>query len=126
MLIIDDDEDTLEVVFEMLDGAGYEVVLAHDGREAMELLINGLRPAVIMLDVMMPKANGNTFRIWQRARPELARIPVLVATAAPLSKNALEELSPDGQLDKPFDFRTLKDAVQSLIDRPRPSPGATP
>lgn len=119
VLVIDDDDDTREVLLEMLGAAGHDVVLATDGREAMEWLVEGLRPAVIMLDVMMPVVNGYLFRAWQRGRPELAGIPILLATAAPLSNEALAELAPDVRLDKPFDLRALLDSVQMLVDRAR-------
>lgn len=119
VLVIDDDEDTREVLLEILGGAGHDVVLASDGGEAIAWLTEGFRPAVIMLDVMMPVVNGFAFRTWQRARPELAGIAILLATAAPLPKEALVELAPDICLDKPFDLRTLLDSVQTLVDRTR-------
>jgi CheY-like chemotaxis protein len=117
VLVVDDDEDVRDVLFEMLDGAGYDVVLAENGREAMEALMGGVRPAAIVLDVMMPVANGFAFRVWQRAQPELARIPILVATAAPLSSEAMAELAPDIRLQKPFELRELMGALETLVGR---------
>lgn len=126
VLVIDDDEDTRDVLSEMLDEVGYDVVVAASAREGMERLIGGLRPVVIMLDVMMPMAGGHTFRTWQRARPELAHIPILVASGASLSREALAQLSPDIRLRKPFDLHELTTAVQTLAGGGADVLGASP
>src|ERR1700694_1689 len=78
VLIGEDDPDIQDAVSELLATAGYEVVLAGDGQELAALLDGGLRPNVILLDLMMPRVNGYDFLAWRGGRPELRQIPVVV------------------------------------------------
>src|SRR5689334_6104245 len=78
ILVVDDDEDILEALRDLLRDEGYDVVAARDGRTALERLRGGLRPRLILLDLMMPTMNGYEFRREQRADPALAGIPTIV------------------------------------------------
>jgi CheY-like chemotaxis protein len=80
ILVIDDDSDIREVVGEALQFAGYEVSTARDGRDGL-VRARTFRPAVILLDLMMPGMSGWEFRAAQLREPALAGIPVVVVTA---------------------------------------------
>lgn len=123
VLVIDDDPDTLEVLADILGAGGFEVVSAHDGDEAMRFLDGGLRPAAIVLDVMMPVVSGFQFRMLQRRHPIYGSIPVLVATAAALGDEDVAALAPDRFLRKPFRYRELQDAIRELTGAPITQPG---
>jgi CheY-like chemotaxis protein len=82
VLIVDDDEDIRNTITDILELRGYQVSAAADGREALERLRNGLRPGVILLDLMMPIMNGWEFLEATRGRAEIARIPVVVLSAS--------------------------------------------
>lgn len=81
ILLVDDDPDIQQAIEDCLTQAGFQVQLAHDGQEALECLVAQPHPALIILDLRMPRMDGLGFRTVQRARPELADIPVVVLTA---------------------------------------------
>src|SRR5262249_28128646 len=78
LLVVDDDEDILESYGALLTCAGYEVATAENGRVALEKLRDGVRPDLILLDLMMPIMNGWELRTALLSDPKLAVIPVVV------------------------------------------------
>jgi CheY-like chemotaxis protein len=85
LLIIEDDEATWRSLAEALQGDGFDVVTAADGREGLQLLRGGPRPSAILLDVMMPVMDGWDFRHVQSNDPSLRDIPVLLISASGFS-----------------------------------------
>jgi CheY-like chemotaxis protein len=90
VLIVDDDVDILEALAELLESEGYAVTTVTDGQAALNRLRAGLRPSVILLDLMMPGMNGWDFRTEQLKDVDLRDIPVVVVTAATASEAALK------------------------------------
>ena len=86
ILVVDDDDLIRDLLRALLQEEGYAVATAANGRAALDQLAAGLRPCLIILDWMMPGMGGAEFRAEQRRRPDLARIPVLVITAAHASQ----------------------------------------
>lgn len=82
VLVVDDDRDIRETLGEVLSEEGFRAVCVGDGRAALDELEGGLRPEVILLDLMMPRMDGWQFRREQAKQPSLADIPVVVITAA--------------------------------------------
>jgi CheY-like chemotaxis protein len=83
VMVIEDDEDLRAVVVQFLDGSGFDAIGFSDGREALAALRRHAHmPAVILLDLEMPRMTGWEFRRELLRDPELARIPVVVASAA--------------------------------------------
>jgi two-component system alkaline phosphatase synthesis response regulator PhoP len=80
VLVVDDDVDFCEATKLLLDSKGYEVILAHDGKEGLEKVRAG-RPDLVILDVMMPEMNGYDVCVVLKADKELKRIPVILLTA---------------------------------------------
>jgi CheY-like chemotaxis protein len=78
VLIVDDDDASRFALRALLEAHGWSVVESRNGDEAMERLREGPHPAAILLDLMMPDANGWAFRRKQLAAPELANIPVII------------------------------------------------
>lgn len=116
VLVVEDDPDMREIQRATLDCAGHQVVLAGNGREALELLARR-RPCVILLDLMMPVMDGLTF-LAERARRGLAEdVPVLCVTAGgeEMQKHALT-LGARECLPKPADFDELCDRVRHYCD----------
>src|SRR6185295_5342774 len=105
ILVIDDEPDIRDALATVLTTEGYPVVAAADGREALTLLHDGLRPCVILLDLMMPRMNGWEFRVEQRDHPELAGIPTVVVSAA--GADAIRAVKADAWLPKPIDVDRL-------------------
>lgn len=92
VLIIDDAEDVRVALTELLDDEGFSAKTAGDGGEALDLLLGGFRPCVILLDLMMPGMNGWDFRAEQMRIPELADIPVAVLSASFNAQTTLAKL----------------------------------
>lgn len=105
VLLVEDDPDVAQVLADLLGHFGYEASTARDGAHALALLRDGMRPDVVLLDLMMPNMDGYRFRRSQRADPELARIPTIVITAQ--VRPDLEELAPAAYLRKPFEMDAL-------------------
>jgi two-component system alkaline phosphatase synthesis response regulator PhoP len=80
VLVVDDDVDFCEATKLLLDSKGYDVVLAHDGKEGLEKVRAG-RPDLVILDVMMPEMNGYDVCVVLKADEELRKIPVILLTA---------------------------------------------
>jgi DNA-binding response OmpR family regulator len=120
ILVVDDEPDALEVLAFKLREAGYAVVLAKDGAEALEMARNEL-PSLIVLDVMLPEIDGlDVCRILRRD-PRFASTPILMLTARVEERDqALGlELGADEYLTKPFSPRELVGRIGKLLERNR-------
>ena len=111
ILLVEDDRDSREGLAYILEDAGHTVAVAPNGREALNLLEKGIRPAVILLDLMMPVMNGWEFLEERRRRPPIAAIPVVVLTAASLDQK-LSALGVES-MRKPIDGDKLLEVVKS-------------
>ena len=83
VLIVEDNDDTRDVLQRVLQINGYDVVPARDGFDALGYLRSGGRAAAIVLDIAMPHMDGIAFRRVLSAEPRFARIPIIVYTANP-------------------------------------------
>ena len=110
VLVVDDDEMIQDSIREVLSDEGYDVVLAHNGVEALEKLRNGEQPFVILLDLMMPVMDGWQFRVEQKKDALLSKIPVIVITAAGSSVRG--SIDADEFMTKPVRLDDLLEAVR--------------
>jgi CheY-like chemotaxis protein len=118
ILVIDDDDDTRATLCMVLEPEGYEVAEAPNGARALEMLREGMRPGLILLDLMMPVVNGWEFREQQLADPALADIPVVVFSAY-ADVQRTEAMGADAYLKKPLGLDTLLSAVRCHTSRRR-------
>jgi CheY-like chemotaxis protein len=125
ILVIDDDESIRETIGSILTDEGYEVIDG-DGIEALDKLRRGLRPAFILLDLMMPEMDGWEFRAQQLHDPELALIPVVVISGDGHAEAKAAALQADSHLRKPFELSALLAIAQDFTNRERFSPSSTP
>jgi CheY-like chemotaxis protein len=114
VLVVEDEAAARAGMEQLLRGAGYEAVGAENGLAALELLRSGVRPRVILLDLMMPVMDGWAFRREQLRDPHLAHIPVIVLSA--LHHGWVEGIPPT--LPKPIDVRQLLDELQDVLTPP--------
>jgi CheY-like chemotaxis protein len=118
VLIVDDDPAARELLAANLKSAGYRLVHAASGEEALNLA-RTLRPDAITLDIMMPKPDGWDVLATLKADPDLCEIPVVIVTVAPergigLSLGAVEVLT------KPVDRARLTALINRLVHRDGP------
>ncbi len=116
VLAVDDNEQNLQLLEEYLWDWGYEVVLARDGREAVELYPR-CNPSIIVLDVMMPNMDGYEACQLIKGSPAGRTIPILMLTALTGSSEKIKALESgaDDFLNKPINREELRTRIRSLI-----------
>ena len=107
LMLVEDDPDLADALSELLRQEGYEVLVANNGEEALERLKTTTPPAVILLDLMMPKMNGWDFRAAQQEDPELLKIPTILISAGTGIARAAGALGLRDYAQKPLDLDTL-------------------
>jgi CheY-like chemotaxis protein len=101
ILVVDDDEDVRDTIREALEVQGYEVAIAANGQQALEVLQSGPMPALILLDLMMPVMSGQQFLEKQRQDATLAKVPVVILTADGRIKEKAASVHATGYVRKP-------------------------
>jgi two-component system chemotaxis response regulator CheY len=112
VLVVDDDPDILDAICDILEVEHYRVARARNGLEALDR-VEQERPAVILLDLMMPVMDGVTFAHALHARPQVADIPILVISADGNPARAAS-VGARGYLAKPFDIDALLGHIIAL------------
>ena len=117
ILLVDDEDDIREVAQMSLEmTAGWEVVTASSGAEALRMAA-AERPDAILLDVMMPGMDGPATARALKAAPETAEIPIILLTAKvqAADRRRFDDLGVAGMLAKPFDPMALADEVSGVL-----------
>jgi len=118
ILVVDDDEVHILVAENILKNE-YEVFTAKSGKEALDHLLHGLVPDLLLLDILMPDMDGwETFnRI--KALSYLKDVPIVFLTS--VSKTTEEkrafEIGADGYITKPYDKKELLDRIKKIIEK---------
>ncbi len=117
ILVADDDAIVRALVRATLSSAGYDVLEAADGAEALRL-VRSARPDLIVLDLMMPSRSGLDVLRELKADTERAAIPVVMLTARTQEgdRKAAAEAGADCFLAKPFSPRELVRVVADALD----------
>jgi len=118
ILVVDDDDDVRGAVAEALEDEGFEVMKAEDGAVALRMLLAGAKPAVILLDMMMPEMDGWAFRAEQQRHPEIAAIPVIVFTAYGVPRETAAQIGAQGFLKKPLRLEELLVTIRQVGQEP--------
>jgi CheY-like chemotaxis protein len=120
VLIVDDDVDIREILAETLADVGFDITTACNGRDALTALrCMKVRPAAILLDLMMPIMDGYRFLEQRSVDPGLASIPIAIVTAGHgVDRDRLGDDLPI--LHKPFDVPELLDVLDTLSSGSRP------
>ena len=112
VLVVEDDALTRDAIKSALEGGGYRVDCAHDGRQALDRLGAAEPPALILLDLLMSGMDGWAFRREQERDPALASIPVVVVSAAGDVPATAAALGAADYLQKPVEFDHLLATVR--------------
>lgn len=117
ILSVDDEQDVTDLVAFHLQRAGYEVLTAADGRQALDV-IQRRRPDLIILDLMLPDIDGFGVCEILRRQAATATIPIIILTAWATTdaKSLGLELGALDYLTKPFSPKRLVERVRYLLD----------
>lgn len=117
ILVVDDRGSLLAAVREILELEGYNVLIALDGTQALQVM-EEVRPDLIVADILMPRMDGYAFYETIRARPEWASIPFIFLTAKATKDDVFkgEELGAEGYITKPFDPNVLLEAIRAQLE----------
>ena len=115
IFVIEDEPSVAEVVSLYLRRSGFSVSVFHDGKEALEALQN-LTPALVILDLMLPGADGWEITRWLRARGD---VPIIMLTARREEMNRIAglEMGADDYVVKPFSPQELVSRVRAVLRR---------
>lgn len=116
VLVVDDEAPAREVISEMLESLGFDVIAAESGQKAIELYRNRNNPiALIMLDLTMPKMNGEkTFRALKKIDPSI-KVIIMTGYSEETLRLRFDDSELAGALSKPFDNNELIKAVSSIL-----------
>lgn len=117
IVIVEDEPDTAEMYAEMVRISGYEVIKYYGGIPAVEQ-ITEIRPAAVILDIMMPDMSGLEVLRHIRGNPASSDIPVIIVSAKTLQSDIHEGLDAGANvyLTKPVSFKDLKNAIDRVIN----------
>lgn len=110
LFLVDDDADIRDTLGEILTDAGYGVVSARNGVEAIAML-RELQPCLILVDLYMPVMDGFAFCEARRRDAKMAAIPTIVMSAMDRMHERVAELGVDAALEKPVELQRLLDVV---------------
>jgi CheY-like chemotaxis protein len=115
VLVVEDDNDTRRSIRDVLEEEGYSTEEATNGQEALDRLGRTPRPALVLLDLMMPVMDGRTLLLELEAHPELAALRVVVLTASAVDEASSTLRVP--LLRKPVEVGALLRIVEQYSPR---------
>lgn len=118
ILIVDDEKDLIDTLSFRLEAAGYEVVSAKNGQEALSQ-VKAQRPDLILLDVMMPILDGCQVCRMLKFDEKFRNTPIIMLTARSQDKDKLtgHEVGADDYVTKPFDSADLLAKIKKLLQK---------
>lgn len=123
IMVVDDDKNICELLRLYLEKEGYQVVIANDGKEAVELNEKG-DPELILLDIMLPQLDG-----WQVCREirKKSQVPIIMLTAKGevFDKVLGLELGADDYIVKPFETKEVVARIKAVLRRTGQNQGET-
>lgn len=111
LLVIDDDERTVVYYRELLTPHGFEVLIAHNGEQAIPLVEQNPDIQLVILDVSMPRMDGRQWLRWFRSKRRDSPVVVVTGVSEYKPDAQDEELQPSVVLRKPVDVAELLDMV---------------
>jgi two-component system response regulator ResD len=123
ILVVDDNYDNADIVRRLLESRGYGVIVAHDGDEGLAMF-DSIRPALVLLDVMLPGRSGLDVCRVMKQHPlhgRNVRIIIFTALSGWDDKQAALQTGADDYVTKPIDLEDLLARVQRNLALVRPA-----
>jgi two-component system cell cycle response regulator DivK len=116
ILVIEDNEQNLYLVTFILEAHGYEVVQARDGREGI-IRAAQVHPALILLDIQLPKMDGYAVAQELKSNPELSDVPIVAVTSYAMAGDRERILAAGctGYIEKPINPETFMAQVEQHL-----------
>ncbi len=116
ILVVDDKPEVVELVTATLEGEGYQIICAFDGREALEK-IGREKPDLVLLDIVMPKMNGFEVLSEVKNDPQTKDIPIIMITAKgqKLDEDKGRRLGAEDYIIKPFSPSHLLRKIEEIV-----------
>lgn len=118
ILYIEDIKDNITLVQKIVTSRGHEFMSAENAETGLEMAFD-LRPDLILLDLGLPDADGQTLSVWMRNDPVLESVPIIVLTAWPeeVVRHTVEAYNLDGYLCKPFTLTELVRTIDKALSK---------
>jgi len=115
ILVVEDHEDNRQILRDLLSAAGYEMIEAHDGEQALEKV--AVRPDLILMDIQLPGIDGYEVTRRIKADPALAAIPIIAVTSYALTGDDAKARAAgcDDYVAKPFSPRQLLAKIREYL-----------
>ena len=116
ILVVDDNQDSRELVIKILRGKGHQLIEAVDGEDALEKVVEE-QPNLILMDISLPKIDGYEVTRWLKQNKKFASIPVIALTAHAMKGDMEKALAAgcDGYISKPINVRDFYDRIKIFL-----------
>ena len=116
ILYIEDIQDNITLVEKIVSSRGHEFLYAKNAETGLEMAFSS-KPDLILLDLGLPDADGQTLSVWLRGDPALEKIPIIVLTAWPeeVVRQTVNAYNLNGYLCKPFALLDLVNMIDSVL-----------
>ena len=116
ILVVDDEAELVKAIQIRLEQAGYETLVAYDGKEGLEKA-HKEKLDLIILDLMLPKMDGYKVCGLLKADTRYDKIPIIIFTARAQESDIKmgQEVGADAYITKPFEYQVLLDKIKELL-----------
>jgi len=116
ILVAEDEHPNRELMRELFEMWGHEVIEAGDGQQALDRIAES-QPDLVLLDIQMPVLDGYAVLRCLRQNPRFASLPIVALTAYAMQGDREKVLAAgfDGYLTKPIDIKTLEKDIQQFL-----------
>jgi two-component system, cell cycle response regulator DivK len=119
ILVVEDQEDNRQILRDLLASAGFRMIEAHDGQQAVTIA-RSQRPDLVLMDIQLPLVDGYEATRSIKRDPELKHIPIIAVTSYALSgdETKAREAGCDGYVAKPYSTRHLLAKIGQFLEQP--------
>ena len=116
ILVVEDQEDNRQILRDLLESAGFRMIEAHDGAQALAMA-RSERPDLILMDIQLPEVSGLEVTKWLKDDQDLKRIPVVAVTAFAMKgdEERIREGGCEAYLSKPISVGKFIETVRRFI-----------